>query len=47
MVTGADTAEKAAPLLEIIEQGLADAGRDRSQFGVEAPGLWRGRRSGA
>jgi len=36
MVTGADTAEKAAPLLETIEQGLADAGRDRSQFGVEA-----------
>ncbi len=36
MITGVPTAEEAPPLLDIVEQGLADAGRDRSQFGIEA-----------
>jgi probable F420-dependent oxidoreductase len=36
MMTGINTPEEAPPFLDIIEQGLADAGRDRSQFGIEA-----------
>ncbi len=36
MVTGVSTPEDAPPYLEIVEQGLADAGRDRAQFGIEA-----------
>lgn len=36
MMTGIGTPEDAPPYLDIVEQGLAAAGRDRSQFGVEA-----------
>jgi probable F420-dependent oxidoreductase len=36
MITGVSTAEEARPLLDIVEQGLAEAGRSRAEFGVEA-----------
>ena len=36
MTTGIGTSAEAPPYLDIVERALADAGRDRAKFGIEA-----------